>query len=241
MTDLSVDVHNLKGEVIDKVELDASIFQTDVRGDIMSRVVRFQMAKRQQGSHKVKNISERSGTGKKPFPQKGTGNARQGTMRAPHMRGGGRVHGPVVRSHAHKLNKKEILFGVRSSLAARHQEGRLIVVNAGSLYPSTNDQDVDDPSVDLRKKKLTQQMLSFAKALELRRPLFITSSFTASTDLGSRKVNGWKTILAQHTSVLHVIRNKEVVITLQALEAVTERYRKEEKTMFPPFHLFDEE
>lgn len=115
--------------VVGEVMLDATVFCTPVRPDILHRVVRWQRAKRQQGTHKVKTISERSGSGKKPLPQKGSGRARQGSRRAPHMRGGGRVFGPTPRSHAHKLNKKVRNFGLRSALAAKWLEGNLMVVD----------------------------------------------------------------------------------------------------------------
>ena len=99
-------VYNLKKEEVEQIELSDAIFGVEVREGLFYDAVRYQLAKRRAGTHAVKSRSQVSGGGKKPFRQKGTGRARQGTTRAVHWRGGGVVHGPQVRSHAHKLNKK---------------------------------------------------------------------------------------------------------------------------------------
>jgi large subunit ribosomal protein L4 len=103
------DVVNLENEKIGTVELADSVFGVEVRRDILARAVNWQLAKRRAGTHKVKTRKEVSGTTKKPFRQKGTGRARQGSMKGPHMRGGGVVFGPVPRDHSHALPKKVVL------------------------------------------------------------------------------------------------------------------------------------
>jgi large subunit ribosomal protein L4 len=120
-------------------ELPEAIFGTAPRADIMARVVHWQLAKRRSGNHKTKGLSEVSGTTKKPYKQKGTGNARQGSLRAPQFRTGGRVHGPVVRDHGYNLNKKVRRLGLISALSQKHAEGKLVVLDAASGDAKTKD------------------------------------------------------------------------------------------------------
>jgi large subunit ribosomal protein L4 len=98
----------------------------------MARVVHWQLAKRRAGTHKVKGMGEVSGTTKKPYRQKGTGNARQGSLRAPQFRTGGIVHGPVVRDHGYSLNKKVRRLGLISALSQKVAEGKLVVLDTAS-------------------------------------------------------------------------------------------------------------
>lgn len=109
--------------------LSEEVFRTDVRPDVMARVVRWQRAAKQQGTHFARNKGEMESGGKKPWKQKGTGRARQGSVKNPHFKGGGTAFGPRVRSHAHDLNKKERRLGLRSALCARFQEAKLFVVD----------------------------------------------------------------------------------------------------------------
>src|SRR3569623_2023516 len=113
-------------------ELPDDIFAVVPRADIMARVVHWQLAKRRSGTHKAKGLSEVSGTTKKPYRQKGTGNARQGSLRAPQFRTGGVVHGPVVRSHAYSLNKKVRRLGLISALSQKAAEGKLVVLDTAT-------------------------------------------------------------------------------------------------------------
>src|SRR5690606_19027287 len=110
-------VISLDNKSVGDIELDDSVFGMPVRADLLSRAVNWQLAKRQAGTHKVKERTEVSGTGKKPFRQKGTGGARQGSLRSPQMRGGGVVFGPRVRSHAFDLPKKVRKLALRTALS----------------------------------------------------------------------------------------------------------------------------
>ena len=114
------------------VTLDGDVFDVPIRVDIVHRVVRWQLAKKQAGTHSTKDRSEVSGTGKKPHPQKGTGRARAGTKRAPHHRGGGVAHGPRPRSHAHKLQRKVRRLGLCCALSAKLAEGNLVIVDSAA-------------------------------------------------------------------------------------------------------------
>jgi len=115
-----------------QIDLPEAFFGAAPRADIMARVVHWQLAKRRAGTHKVKGMGEVSGTTRKPYNQKGTGNARQGSLRAPQFRKGGVVHGPVVRSHAYSLNKKVRRLGLISALSAKVAAGKLVVLDTAS-------------------------------------------------------------------------------------------------------------
>jgi len=115
-----------------EIDLPETLFGVAPRADILARVVHWQLAKRRAGTHKAKGMGEVSGTTKKPYRQKGTGNARQGSLRAPQYRKGGVVHGPVVRSHEYSLNKKVRRLGLIHALSAKAAEGKLVVLDAAS-------------------------------------------------------------------------------------------------------------
>lgn len=125
--DLVARVTNFHNEDKGFMVLDGDVFDVPIRKDIVHRVVRWQLAKRQQGTHSTKTISEVSGTGRKPYAQKGTGRARHGTLRGCQFRGGATMHGPKPRSHAIKLQKKVRRLGLKIALSARTAEGKLLV------------------------------------------------------------------------------------------------------------------
>ncbi|XP_027930689.1 uncharacterized protein LOC114186843 [Vigna unguiculata] len=126
--DLLIPVTNFHNEDKGFMVLPGDVFDLPIRKDIIHRVVRWQLAKRQQGTHSTKTISEVSGTGKKPWKQKGTGRARHGSLRGPQFRGGATMHGPKPRSHAFKVNKKVRRLGLKIALSARAAEGKLLVL-----------------------------------------------------------------------------------------------------------------
>eukprot|EP00262_Sarcandra_glabra_P009589 TRINITY_DN24017_c0_g1_i1.p1 TRINITY_DN24017_c0_g1~~TRINITY_DN24017_c0_g1_i1.p1 ORF type:complete len:329 (+),score=49.16 TRINITY_DN24017_c0_g1_i1:178-1164(+) len=125
--DLLTRVTNFHNEDKGYMVLAGDVFDVPIRKDIVHRVVRWQLAKRQQGTHSTKTISEVSGTGRKPYPQKGTGRARHGTLRGPQFRHGATMHGPKPRSHAIKLQKKVRRLGLKIALTARTAEGKVLV------------------------------------------------------------------------------------------------------------------
>lgn len=126
---MKVSVVGLDGKKKKEIEVSSSIFSAEVREDIMARVVHWQMAKARSLSTATKTVSDVSGTGKKPFKQKGTGSARRGTSRAVQHRGGAIAHGPVVRSYAYSLQKKVRQQGLKSALSAKAKAGDLVVVD----------------------------------------------------------------------------------------------------------------
>ena len=125
---MKIAVKNLQNKEVGSLDLDDTVFATEVREDVMHRMVHYQRNMRRAGTHKTKGISEVAGTGKKPYAQKHTGRARFGTLRAPQMRGGYTVFGPVVRSHATELPKKVRELALRSALSAKLAAGKLIVI-----------------------------------------------------------------------------------------------------------------
>ncbi len=136
---MQIDIITLENASAGSAELPDEFFKITPRQDIMARVVHWQLSKRRSGNHKVKGMAEVSGTTKKPYKQKGTGNARQGSLRSPQFRTGGVVHGPVVRSHAYSLNKKVRRLGLISALSLKLAENKLVVLDAASAPGKTGE------------------------------------------------------------------------------------------------------
>ena len=133
-------VTTLDNKKAGEIDLDDAVFGLPARKDILARLVNWQLAKRRAGTHKVKTRGEVSGSTRKLFRQKGTGNARMGSARTSQRRGGGTVFGPVVRDHGHDLNKKVRKLGLKTALSAKVAEGKLIVVDDVAVAaPKTGD------------------------------------------------------------------------------------------------------
>jgi len=130
---MKLTVRNIDNEEVGDIELADEIFGLRIRRDILARVVNWQLARRRAGTHKTKGIGETQGTTKKPYKQKGTGRARQGSLRSPQFRGGARIFGPVVRSHAFDLQKKVRRLGLKIALSAKQDEGKLVVIDAAHI------------------------------------------------------------------------------------------------------------
>lgn len=170
---MKIQVTTLDAKKDSELELSAAVFGADVRKDILHRVVNWQLAKRHAGTHSTKTRSEVIGTTKKPFKQKGTGNARQGSLKGPHMVGGGRAHGPRPHSHATELPKKIRQLGMRAALSLKASEGKLLVIKDAKL-PSGKTKDlqksltalgiksaliVDGAAVDAAFKRAVQNLI----------------------------------------------------------------------------------
>ena len=130
---MKLTVRNLDNQEVGDIELADEVFGLPVRRDILARVVNWQLAKRRAGTHKTKGISDISGTTKKPYKRKGTGRARQGSLRSPQFRGGAVIFGPVVRSHEFDLQKKVRKLGLKTALSAKQAEGKLIVIDEAKV------------------------------------------------------------------------------------------------------------
>jgi large subunit ribosomal protein L4 len=201
------DVVNLENEKIGTVELADSVFGVDVRRDILARAVNWQLAKRRAGTHKVKTRKEVSGTSKKPFRQKGTGRARQGSMKGPHMRGGGVVFGPVPRDHSHALPKKVRRLALKAALSAKRADGTLVVLDKAELE-------------DAKTRALAQRALAlgWGKAL-------IIDGETVDTNFAraARNLPGLDLLPSQGANVYDILRHETLVLTRTAVDKLVER------------------
>ena len=186
-------------------ELPDEIFAATPRVDIMARVVHWQLARRRSGTHKTKGMGEVSGTTKKPYKQKGTGNARQGSLRSPQFRTGGRVHGPVVRDHGYDLPKKVRRLGLISALSQKHADGKLVVLDAATSVART--------------KELAAKM----KALGWRSALVVDREVDGGFLLASRNIHGLDVIPTIGANVYDILNHDVLAITTAGVEALRER------------------
>jgi large subunit ribosomal protein L4 len=205
---MKADIINLDAKSVGSVELPDAIFGVEVRGDILQRVVRWQLAKRQAGTHKVKSRSEVSGTTKKPFRQKGTGRARQGSMRSTQHRKGGIIFGPVVRSHAHDLPKKIRRLGLMSALSSKAKDGKLIVLDAVSEKTKTKD-------LAGSFKKLGWESVLIIDGAE------VNEGFARA----ARNIIGVDVLPTQGANVYDILRRDTLVLTKAAVEKLEERLK----------------
>lgn len=190
-----------------EIELNDDIFGLPLRKDILHRVVRWQLAKKQQGTHQTRTIDMISGTTKKPFRQKGTGNARQGSLRSPHMRKGAVVFGPVVRSHAFDLPKKIRKLGLKTALSAKAAEGKLHIIDSAKL---------GSPKVRELKENLNKLGISSV--------LFIDGREVDENFRKAAKSMYRVDILPQiGANVYDILKHDDLVITVDALKELEER------------------
>lgn len=206
---MKVAVVTLENKAAGELELADAIFGLEPRKDILQRVVEWQRAKARAGTHKTKTRAEVSGPGKKPFKQKGTGNARQGTLRAPHHEGGGRAHGPVVRSHAYSLPKKVRALGLKHALSSKQAEGKLFVVDSLAL-----------------KAAKTKTVAKHFETMGLTKPLFISGEQV--DEMFAKAINnliGHDALPVQGANVYDILRHKELVLSKEAVAALEARLK----------------
>jgi large subunit ribosomal protein L4 len=204
---MQVKVITLDNAEAGEIELPTEVFGAEPRADIMARVVHWQLAKRRAGTHKVKGMGEVSGTTKKPYRQKGTGNARQGSLRAPQFRTGGVVHGPVVRSHEYSLPKKVRRLGLISALSEKAASGKLVVLDAAA------------PGDSAKTKTLAAQVKAFGWTSALL--------FDAAPDAGlvraARNLPRVQVLPTVGANVYDIVRHDVLVVTRAGVEALKER------------------
>lgn len=199
----------LAGKDAGKVEVSEEIFGLEPREDILQRVVRWQLAARQQGTHKTKGRAEIARTGAKMYRQKGTGRARHSSARAPQFRGGGKAHGPVVRSHAHDLPKKVRALGLKHALSAKAKASSLIVI--------------DDLALGEAKTKAL--VTNFAK-LGLTNALMIGGSeIDANFKRAAANIPNIDVLPVQGINVYDIMRRGTLVLSKAAIEALEERFK----------------
>ena len=204
---MQANVINFDGKTVGKIELQDSIFGLDARADVLHRVVTWQRAKARAGTHAVKTVSDVAGSGKKAFKQKKTGNARQGERYNVHMRGGGVVHGPVVRDHGTDLPKKIRSLGLKMALSSKVKDGSLIVIDSEKMK-------------DVKTNVLAKQL----KKLKIDSALFVGGQ-TIDTNFKKSAANiiNVDVLPTIGLNVLDILKHDKLVLTADAVKAVEAR------------------
>ncbi|TCL67103.1 50S ribosomal protein L4 [Rhizobium sp. BK251] len=206
---MELNVKTLEGKDAGKVSLSDAIFGLEPREDILARVIRWQLAKKQQGTHKSKGRAEINRTGAKMYKQKGTGRARHHSARAPQFRGGGKAHGPVVRSHEHDLPKKVRALGLRHALSAKLKSDDVIVI---------------DSLVAAEAK--TKALASVFETLGLTNALFIGGAeLDGNFKLAAQNIPNIDVLPIQGINVYDIVRRGKLVLSKAAVEALEERFK----------------
>ncbi|WP_102349413.1 50S ribosomal protein L4 [Bacillus sp. Marseille-P3661] len=201
-----VALYNQTGSQVGEIELADAVFGVEPNESVLYDAVVMQQASRRQGTHAVKNRSEVRGGGRKPWRQKGTGRARQGSIRSPQWRGGGIVFGPTPRSYSFKLPKKVRRLAIKSALSSKVLDNDILVLENLVL---------DAPK--------TKEMVKVLSALSLdKKVLVVTSETDSAVELSARNIPGVTVVNANGVNVLDVLNHNKLVITKEAAEKVGE-------------------
>ncbi len=191
-----MNVINLNGEKVKDINLNKNVFDCEANEIVLKKAIDLQLASLRQGTQKTKSRAEVSGGGRKPYKQKGTGNARQGSIRAPHYRGGGVALSINPRSYTFKMNKKERALALRSALSLKAQEKKLVIVDSLEMS-SLKTKDI---KAMLNKLNITGKVL------------FVTSNDAENLYMGSRNLNKVNVILAEELNVFDIVNSDTLVI-----------------------------
>ena len=204
---MQVNVINFDGKAVGKIDLQDSIFGLDARADILHRVVTWQRAKSRAGTHAVKTVSDVAGSGKKAFKQKKTGNARQGERYNVHMRGGGVVHGPVVRDHSIDLPKKIRALGLKMALSSKVKEGVLVVLDSEKMSA-------------VKTAAFAKQL----KKLDIKSALFVgADKLDENFKKSAANINDIDVLPTVGLNVLDILKHEKLVLTADAVKAIEAR------------------
>ena len=203
----NVSVLNMEGNEVGTIELNDAVFGVEINEHLVHLAVVRQLANKRQGTQKAKTRSEVSGGGRKPWRQKGTGHARQGSIRAPQWTGGGVVFAPVPRDYSVKMNRKERLAALKSALTAKVQDNKLIVV--------------DDLKFEAIKTKDMQNVLNNLKA---EKALVVTPAVDQNVVLSARNIPEVQTATVNTINVYDVMKHKTLVLTKDAVASIEEVY-----------------
>lgn len=201
----TVDVLSWEKKKVGSVDLDASVFAIPVKVEILQTVVRWQLACRRQGTHKAKTRAEVSGGGKKPFKQKGTGNARQGSIRSPLMPGGGVSFGPEPRDYSYTLPKKVKRLGLRTALSQLNKAGRLIVI--------------DSMASDGKTKELAQRLTT----LGVQKAVMIDAAANDKFQRAARNLPKFRYYGVEGLNVYDLLKYDTAIITKDSIAKIIER------------------
>ena len=203
----NVSVYNMEGKEVGTIELNDAVFGVEVNEHLVHMAVVAQLANKRQGTQKAKTRSEVSGGGRKPWRQKGTGHARQGSTRAPQWTGGGVVFAPTPREYTIKLNKKERRLALKSALTSRVQENKLIVL--------------DELKFDEIKTKKMQAVLD---ALNVSKALVVLNENDANVVKSARNIENVQTALTNTINVYDILKYNTVIVTKAAVATIEEVY-----------------
>ncbi len=203
----NVAVYNMEGKEVGTIELSDAVFGVEVNEHLVHMAVVSQLANKRQGTQKAKTRSEVSGGGKKPWRQKGTGHARQGSTRAPQWTGGGVVFAPVPRDYTIRLNKKEKRLALKSALTSRLQENKLIVV--------------DELKFDEIK---TKNFVNVMNNLKADKALVVLNENDANVVMSARNIPTVKTALTNTINVYDILKYNTLILTKDAVATIEEVY-----------------
>ena len=204
----NINVVNMKGEVVNQIELNDTVFAAEVNGSVLHAVVVNYLANQRQGTQSALTRAEVAGGGRKPWRQKGTGRARQGSTRAPQWTHGGIVFAPKPREYRYSLNKKTKLVAMRSALSSKLADNELVVVNAIELEEI--------------KTKTVANMLN-ALGVE-KKSLIVTADVDKNVVLASRNIEGNKTTFVGQLNVYDILNSGKLILTEDAVKKITEVY-----------------
>ena len=203
----NVSVYNIEGKEVGTIDLNDAVFGVEVNEHLVHMAVVSQLANKRQGTQKAKTRSEVSGSGRKPWRQKGTGHARQGSTRAPQWTGGGVVFAPTPRDYSFKLNKKERRAALKSALTSRVEEKKFIVV--------------DEINFDEIKTKKFQDVLN---NLSVSKALVVLEDGNKNAELSARNIADVKTAKTNTINVYDILKYNTVIATKAAVQAIEEVY-----------------
>ena len=203
----NVSVYNMEGKEVEKIDLSDAVFGVEVNEHLVHMAVVQQLANNRQGTQKAKTRAEVSGGGRKPWRQKGTGHARQGSTRAPQWTGGGVVFAPVPRDYSFKLNKKEKRLALKSALTSRVQENKLIVV--------------DELKFDGIKTKNFKKVMD---NLNVTKGLVVLAENDENVVMSARNIYGINTTLTNTINVYDILKAGTLVLTKDAVKKIEEVY-----------------
>ncbi|EOS78859.1 50S ribosomal protein L4 [Dorea sp. 5-2] len=203
----SVSVYNIEGKEVGTIDLSDAVFGVEVNEHLVHMAVVSQLANKRQGTQKAKTRSEVSGGGRKPWRQKGTGHARQGSTRAPQWTGGGVVFAPVPRDYSFKMNKKEKRAALKSALSSRVEEKKFIVV--------------DEIKFDEIK---TKNFVNILKNLDVSKALVVLEDGNTNAEISARNIPDVKTAKTNTINVYDILKYNTVIATKAAVANIEEVY-----------------
>ncbi len=203
----NVSVFNIEGNEVDKLELSDAVFGVTVNEHLVHMAVVAQLANKRQGTQKAKTRSEVRGGGRKPWKQKGTGHARQGSIRAPQWKGGGVVFAPVPRDYTIRLNKKEKRLALKSALTSRVNENKFVVVDDFAMN-------------EIKTKKMAQTLGN----LKVEKALLVCGENEKNTVLSARNLPRVKTASPRTINVYDILKYNTVVVSREAVKTIEEVY-----------------